>query len=77
MLGQAGKPTFENFLIPTLKKFGGEKSSNFADLPPTRRQSEARYFEMAQYIDKQKLDLLSTINALKMVTNLGHHPTGF
>jgi len=77
MLGQAGKPTFENFLVPPLEKFGGENPSNFAELPPTRRQSEACNFEMAQYINKQKLDLLSTINALKMMPNLAHRPTGF
>ena len=29
------------------------ETSNFAELPPTRRQSEARNFETAQHIDKQ------------------------
>jgi len=43
---------------------------------PTRRQWEARNFEMAQHIDKQKIYISSTINILKMVPNLEHHPTG-
>jgi len=52
------------------------KPSNFADLSPICRQSTARNFETAQHIDKQKLDVSSTINALKTMTNLGHHPHG-
>jgi len=43
------KPTFEKFSAPTFKNLAG-KTSNFAD----RRQSEARNFEVAQHIDKQK-----------------------
>ena len=42
------------------------QTSNFAD----RRQSEARNFETAQYIVKQKLQLSSTINALQNATKL-------
>ena len=44
------------FFTPPLKKFGGG-TSNFAELPPTQRQSEARNFETAQHIDKQILDV--------------------
>jgi len=49
--------------------------SNFAD----RCQSEARNFETAHHIDKQRIYLSSTINALKWYqTKLkGIHPTGF
>ena len=45
-----------------IKKFGGVETSNFADLPPIWRQSEARNFETAQYIDKQNYTV-STKNA--------------
>jgi len=45
------KPTCE-ILLPPLKLLAG-KTSNFAELPPTRRQSEARNFETAEHIDKQ------------------------
>jgi len=40
----------------------------------TRRQSEARNFETVQHIDKQKPDVSSTINALKMLPNLAASP---
>jgi len=53
MWGQALKLNFEKTFYPTLKNVGG-KTSNFADISPTRRQSEARNFEKAQHIDKQK-----------------------
>jgi len=53
------------------------KTLNFAELPPTRRQSEAHNLEMAQHVDKQKPGISSTINALKTVPNLGHHRTAF
>jgi len=53
------------------------KTSNFAELSPTRRQSEARNFETAQLIDKQKPDVSSTINALKMYQTWGITPTEF
>jgi len=58
-------------------KIGGGETSNFADLPPTRRQSEARNFETAQHIDKQKLNFSSTINALKGYHTWGVTPRGF
>jgi len=48
---------------PTLKNLEG-KTSNLAELLPTRRQPEARNFETAQHIDKQKPDFSSTINAI-------------
>jgi len=48
------------------------KTSNFAEHPPTRRQSEACNFEAAQHIDKQKPDVSSTINALKSYQTWGH-----
>jgi len=70
--GKSLKPTFENFLTPSLKIWQ-EKTQ----ISPTRRQSEAHNFETAQRIDKQKLYLSSAINALKMVPNLGHYPTEF
>jgi len=47
--GQALKPTFENFYAAS-EKLAGEKRQ----ISPTRRQSEARNFETAQHIDKQK-----------------------
>jgi len=62
------------FFTPPLKIWQG-KISNFADLSPTRRQSEARNFETSQNIDKQKQDISSTINALKG-TRLGVSPHG-
>jgi len=40
--------------LPHPRKIWREKTSNFAELPPTRRQTEARNFEAAQNIDKQK-----------------------
>jgi len=52
------------------------KTSNFAELPSTRRQSEARNFEKAQHIDKQNPGVSSTINALKQQQTWAHHPTG-
>jgi len=61
---------------PTPKNLAGE-NSNFDELPPTRRQPESRNFETAPHIDKQNPDVSSTINALKTVPNMGHHPTGF
>jgi len=65
----------EKFFTPPLQNLVGE-TTNFAELPPTHRQSEARNLETAQHIDKQKPDVTPTINALKG-TKLGHHPTGF
>jgi len=56
---------FKNYLTPPLKNFAGITSNSL-----THRQSEACNFEMAQYIDKQKLNLSSTINALKTVPNI-------
>jgi len=53
------------------------KTSNFAELSPTSRQSEARNFETAQHMDKQTPGVSSAINALKTTPNLGHHPMGF
>jgi len=53
MQKRAGKPTCENFCYPSQKLWQG-KISNFAELPRTRRQSEAHNFETAQHIDKQK-----------------------
>jgi len=51
---------------------------NFAELQPTRRQSEARNFETAQHINKQITDVSSTINALRRDTKLGGiTPRGF
>jgi len=58
-----------NFFTPPLK-IGGE-NLKFRRLPPTSRQSEARNFETAQHVDKQKTDFSPTINALKTVPNLG------
>jgi len=40
------------------------KTSNFVEIPPTRRQLEARNFETAQHVDMQKPDVSSMINAL-------------
>jgi len=66
-----------NFFYPTPKNLAGE-TSNFADLLPTRRQSEARNFETAQHIDKRKPDVSYTINSLKCGTKLGDiTPRGF
>ena len=42
-----------------------------------RRQLEARNFEMAQNVDKQKLYLSSTINALKRCQTWGVTPQSF
>jgi len=64
----------KNF-YPTPKKFGGEPS-NFAELSPTRRQLEARNFETAQHIDKQKASCIIYDNCTKTVPNFGHHPHG-
>jgi len=62
---------------PPLKIWWG-KNPKFAELPTTRRQSEARNFETAQHIDKQITDVASMINALKHDNKLGgNHPTGF
>jgi len=60
------------FFTPPRKIWRG--NLKFCRISATRRQSEARNFETAQYIDKQKPDVSSTINALKTVPNLGHHP---
>jgi len=40
------KPYLRIFFYPAPKKLAG-KSSNFAELPPTSRQSEARNFKTA------------------------------
>jgi len=53
------------FFTSPLKNLAG-KTSNVAELQPTRCQSEARNFETAQHIDKQK--------CAKMVRNLGPSP---
>ena len=63
--GSSLKTYFQKFFAPPLNNLAG-KTSNFAD----RRQSEARNFETAQYIDEQKLQLSSTINALQNATKL-------
>jgi len=70
------KTYLRNFFTPPIKIDG--ETSNFSELPLTRRQSEARNFETAQHIDKQKPDVSSTTNALKMVPvpNLGASPHG-
>jgi len=47
---QALKCTFEKKFTPSLKNFGAGKRQ----ISPTRRHSEARNFETAQHIDKQK-----------------------
>jgi len=52
---------------PTSNKICRGKTSNF----DYRRQSEARNFETAEHIDKQKTYLVSTINALQNGTKLG------
>jgi len=66
-LGQALKPhTFEKFSPHLWKNWRG-KPKNFA----VRRQSEARNFEMAQYIDKQITDVSSTIISYKMALDDG------
>jgi len=49
-----------NFFLPHPRE-----TSNFAELLPTCRQSEACNFSMAQHINKQKTDVSSTINVLK------------
>jgi len=43
-----------NVFTAPLKNLAG-KTSNFAELPPTRRQSEAHNFKMAQNINKTTL----------------------
>jgi len=60
---------------PTPKRFGGE-TPKFAELQPTRPQSEVRDFETAQHSNKQMTDGSSTINALKHDTKLGASPHG-
>jgi len=54
-----------------------EKTPIFTELQPTRRQSEARNFETAQHVDKQKPDVSCTINALKHDTKIGGISTRF
>jgi len=63
------------FLHPPLKWQG--KTSNFANLPPTRRHSEACNFKTAEHIDKQKQNVLSAINMLKRYQTWGITPRGF
>jgi len=46
------KTYLRTIFYPNPKKFGEGKTSNFADLPPNRCQSEARNLETAEYIDK-------------------------
>jgi len=53
MWGQALNLYFRKKFFPPLK-IGRWKTSNFADIWPARRQSEARNFETAEPIDKQK-----------------------
>jgi len=72
--GVTSENLLSKFFTPTLRKFGAGKTSKFAQLPLTRRQSEARNFEMAQRIDKQKRDVSSTINALKRYQTWGIIP---
>jgi len=55
-VGSSLKSSREIFL-PHLEKVWRGKTSNFAELSLTRRQSEARNFETAQHIDKQKQEL--------------------
>jgi len=52
-VGSSLKTYLRKFFIPLLKNLAGE-TSNFVDLPQTRRQSEARNFQTAQLIDKQQ-----------------------
>jgi len=73
-VGSGLKTFFEIFFTQPLKNLAG-KTSNLADLLPTRHQSEAHNFKTAQHIEKQKIYLSSTTNALKTVSNLGHQPT--
>jgi len=58
----------------TPKNFGAEKTSNFAELPPTRHQSEARNFETAQHINKQKTRHFIYDKCAKNSTKLGASP---
>jgi len=61
----------EKFFLPP-KKFGGGKTSNFAELLLIRHQSEVRNFKVALNIDKEK-----PMRAKKRYQTWGHHPTGF
>ena len=62
----------------TPKRFGGSRISNLPQIIEDRRQSAARNFETAQYIDKQITDISSTINAPQNGTKLGAvAPLGF
>jgi len=67
--------TYPRIFLSTPKNSAG-KTSNFGQLPPTGRQSEARNFETAEHIDKQKPVISSTINAPKTIPNLGASPYG-
>jgi len=76
-VGSGLKTDLQKIFYPPLKNLVGEKTPNFAEHQPTRRQLEACNFKTAQHIDKQKPDASSTINALKQYQTWEHHPMGF
>jgi len=75
-VGSSLKINLQKFFHPTPIKIWRGKKLQFAELLPTRRQSEAHNFKAAQHIDKQKLDVSSTINALKWYQTWGVTPWG-
>jgi len=75
-VGSSLETYLRKVFYPTAKSLAGE-TSNFAELPPTHCQSEARTFKMAQNIDKQKPGVSSMINTLKSTKLGGITPTGF
>jgi len=63
----------KKFFSPPLKIWW-KKTSNLPQISEDYHQSEVHHFIAAQHIDKQITDVLSMINALKMVPNLGASP---
>jgi len=71
VLGHASKATFKK-IYPTPKQFGVGKRH----ISPTGRQSEARNFEMAQHIDKQKYISFIYDKCTQNGIKLGASPNG-
>jgi len=69
-----------NFFYPTYRKHGRGKTSNFAKLLLTHRQSKAHNFKTAQHIStKQKPCFIFIYNKCtkKRYQTWGHHAMGF